>query len=107
MAPRLDKLGIELIAPYRTNNKERRYEDGRRVRLCSANAPYYSARSGMSLRQSGARHGFPERTPDFAAQPPACIRLQIIAVRGRVPEDTGRMLSNGFMACLGERGFCP
>ena len=26
---RLRKRGIELIAPYRTNNKKRRYEDGR------------------------------------------------------------------------------
>ena len=29
---RLRKRGIELIAPYRKNNKERRYEDGRRLR---------------------------------------------------------------------------
>ena len=29
---RLQKRGIELIAPYRKNNKERRYEDGRKLR---------------------------------------------------------------------------
>ncbi|PSH04652.1 MAG: IS5/IS1182 family transposase [Acidobacteria bacterium] len=29
---RLKKRGIELIAPYRKNNKERRYEDGRKLR---------------------------------------------------------------------------
>ena len=29
---RLRKRGIELIAPYRKNNKERRYEDGRKLR---------------------------------------------------------------------------
>jgi transposase len=29
---RLKKRGIELIAPYRKNNKQRRYEDGRKLR---------------------------------------------------------------------------
>jgi IS5 family transposase len=29
---RLKKRGIELIAPYRINNKQRRYEDGRKLR---------------------------------------------------------------------------
>ncbi|MGA2966751.1 MAG: IS5 family transposase [Terriglobales bacterium] len=29
---RLKKRGIELIVPYRANNKERRYEDGRKLR---------------------------------------------------------------------------
>jgi transposase len=29
---RLRKRGIELIAPYRKNNKKRRYEDGRKLR---------------------------------------------------------------------------
>ena len=29
---RLKKRGIELIAPYRKNNQERRYEDGRKLR---------------------------------------------------------------------------
>ena len=29
---RLKKRGIELIAPYRKNNKERRYQDGRKLR---------------------------------------------------------------------------
>ena len=29
---RLKKRGIELIAPYRNNNKQRRYEDGRKLR---------------------------------------------------------------------------
>jgi transposase len=29
---RLQKGGIELIAPYRTNNKKRSYEDGRKLR---------------------------------------------------------------------------
>jgi transposase len=29
---RLNKRGIELIAPYRSNNKQRRYEDGRKLR---------------------------------------------------------------------------
>src|SRR3989441_12755478 len=29
---RLQKRGIELIAPYRKNNQERRYEDGRKLR---------------------------------------------------------------------------
>jgi transposase len=29
---RLQQQGIELIAPYRSNNKERRYEDGRKLR---------------------------------------------------------------------------
>jgi len=29
---RLKKRGIELIAPYRKNNKHRRYEDGRKLR---------------------------------------------------------------------------
>src|SRR3974377_2563666 len=29
---RLQKRGIELIAPYRKNNKQRRYEDGRKLR---------------------------------------------------------------------------
>ena len=29
---RLKKRGIELIVPYRQNNKERRYEDGRKLR---------------------------------------------------------------------------
>jgi transposase len=29
---RLLKRGIELIAPYRKNNKKRRYEDGRKLR---------------------------------------------------------------------------
>jgi transposase len=29
---RLQQRGIELIAPYRSNNKERRYEDGRKLR---------------------------------------------------------------------------
>jgi IS5 family transposase len=29
---RLQKRGIELIAPYRKNNQHRRYEDGRKLR---------------------------------------------------------------------------
>ena len=29
---RLQKRGIELIAPYRENRKERRFEDGRKLR---------------------------------------------------------------------------
>jgi transposase len=29
---RLKKRGIELIAPYRANNKKRKYEDGRKLR---------------------------------------------------------------------------
>ncbi len=29
---RLQKRGIDLIAPYRKNNKNRRYEDGRKLR---------------------------------------------------------------------------
>ena len=29
---RLQKRGIELIAPYRENNRQRRYEDGRKLR---------------------------------------------------------------------------
>jgi hypothetical protein len=29
---RLKKRAIELIAPYRKNNKRRRYEDGRKMR---------------------------------------------------------------------------
>jgi transposase len=29
---RLKKRGIELIAPYRENNRQRRYEDGRTLR---------------------------------------------------------------------------
>jgi transposase len=29
---RLKKRGIDLIAPYRNNNQERRYEDGRKLR---------------------------------------------------------------------------
>ena len=29
---RLQKRGIELIAPYRENNQHRRYEDGRKLR---------------------------------------------------------------------------
>ena len=29
---RWKRRGIELIAPYRKNNKERRYEDGRKLR---------------------------------------------------------------------------
>ena len=29
---RWKKRGIELIAPYRKNNKQRRYEDGRKLR---------------------------------------------------------------------------
>ena len=28
----IEKRGIELIAPYRKNNKQRRYEDGRKLR---------------------------------------------------------------------------
>ena len=32
MRERLKKRGIELIAPYRKNNKQRRYEDGRKLR---------------------------------------------------------------------------
>jgi len=32
LCERLKKRGIELIAPYRKNNKERRYEDGRKLR---------------------------------------------------------------------------
>jgi hypothetical protein len=28
----MEARGIELIAPYRKNNKERRYEDGRKLR---------------------------------------------------------------------------
>src|SRR5271157_1688564 len=33
---RLKKRGIELIAPYRKNNKERRYQDGRKLGVISA-----------------------------------------------------------------------
>jgi len=29
---RLSQRGIELIAPYRSNNQQRRYEDGRKLR---------------------------------------------------------------------------
>ena len=29
---RLQKRGIELIVPYRENNQQRRYEDGRKLR---------------------------------------------------------------------------
>ncbi|SPE23987.1 transposase (fragment) [Candidatus Sulfotelmatomonas gaucii] len=31
---RWKRRGIELIAPYRKNNKQRRYEDGRKLRRC-------------------------------------------------------------------------
>jgi len=31
-AAEMEARGIELIAPYRKNNKERRYEDGRKLR---------------------------------------------------------------------------
>ena len=40
---RLKKRGIDLIVPYRENNKQRRYEDGRKLRRYiaagSSNAP--------------------------------------------------------------------
>jgi len=42
----LKKQGIELIAPYWKNNKQRRYEDGRKLRRYRKRWPIGVSRQG-------------------------------------------------------------